>query len=331
MIEFLYPSWFWLLLLIPAYVAFEVFVKRKKQPTLPFSAFNQLKQAGAKNSLFIYLFIVIRCLAIVALVFALVRPRQALKKQEVTGKGIDIVLAVDVSGSMLALDLKPDNRLEAAKKVAAEFIDKRKNDRIGIVTFAEHAYTKCPLTLDYNILKLINSKLEVDREASGTAVGVGLATAVARLKNSKAKNKIIILITDGKNNTGSVNPLDAAEIASVKGIKVYTIGVGKEGMAPFPAIDPFSGRTVYRQMRVEIDMDTLNEIAKITGTKKARRAQNTEELAEIMALIDKYEKTEYKIRNYFKYNEKFYVFLLIGVGLILLELMLKTVFRRQVI
>jgi Ca-activated chloride channel family protein len=248
----------------------------------------------------------------------------ANQRKEIEGEGIDIVLAIDVSGSMKALDFKPVNRLEAAKKVASEFIDQRQNDRIGIVTFAGAAFTQCPLTLDYNILKKMMSEVQIDENANGTAIGMGLGTAVSRLRKSEAKSKVVVLVTDGKSNTGKIEPLQAAELAATYGMKVYTIGVGKEGYVDFPVTHPIYGQTTQK-MRVDIDMETLDKIAKITGTEFARRAHNTEELKQIIDRIDKLEKTKLKIKNFVEYKEMFPILLILAMIALLVEFGLKVV------
>jgi Ca-activated chloride channel family protein len=253
------------------------------------------------------------------MIIAFAGPRLSFKHQQISGKGIDIMLAVDVSGSMEAIDFKPKNRLEAAKKVAEYFINKRKNDRIGIVKFAENAFTQCPLTLDYNILMKILSEIKIDKQAQGTAIGLGIATSVARLKNSKAKSKVLILITDGRNNSGNIDPLTAAGLAKTFGIKIYTIGVGKKGYAEIPVKDPIYGKR-YQKIKVDVDMDMLNKIAFETGTIKAYRAHNTKELKDIIDNINKMEKTEIKIKNYYRYQDLFSIFIILSICLLLVEL-----------
>ena len=266
-----------------------------------------------------------RVVIISLFIVALARPRIANKKSLITGKGIDI----DVSGSMQAVDFKPKNRLESAKSVAEKFIEKRKNDRIGIVTFAEYAFTQCPLTLDYNILMNILKKIKIDKEANGTAIGVGLATAVARLKESKAKSKVIILITDVRDNTGQLDPFTAAQYAKEYGIKVYAIGVGKEGYADFPIQTPFGVQ--YQKIKSDLDMNTLNKIASITGTKRAYRARNTKELENIMKEIDRMEKSKIEIKNYYEYKEIFWYFLFVAFVLMIIDFMFRTIIRKGLI
>ena len=327
MLEIMYPNWFWALLLLLPYLAFEIFYKDKKKVRLLFSRVDLLKETAKRSSWLRFLPVILRSLIIILLIISLARPRIANKKTQITGKGIDIILAIDVSGSMRAVDFKPVNRLEAAKKVAEEFIQNRKNDRIGLVTFSDNAFTQCPLTLDYNILMTLLEKIQIDEEANGTAIGMGLATAVARLKDSKAKSKVIILITDGRNNTGEIDPFTAAELAETYGIKVYTIGVGSKGPVDFPVQTPFGIQ--YRKVNIDIDMNTLNKIAQMTGTEKARRATNTAELKLIMKHIDKMEKTEIKIKNYYQYEELFFKFLIAALILLLAEFFVRIVFRKE--
>jgi len=323
----MYPKWFWLLLLLLPYLAYEIFYKDRKKVRLRFSRVDLIKDVAIHNSWLRFFPVILRSFVLILLVVSLARPRIANKKTQITGKGIDIILAIDVSGSMQAVDFKPVNRLEAAKKVATEFIQNRKNDRIGLVTFSDVAFTQCPLTLDYNILMTLLNKIKIDKDAKGTAIGMGLATSVARLKDSKAKSKVIILITDGRNNSGEIDPFTAAELAETYNIKVYTIGVGSKGPVDFPMQTPYGIQ--YRKVNIDIDMGTLNKIAQMTGTKRARRATNTQELKMIMKHIDKMEKTEIKIKNYYRYEELFQKFLIAALILLLLEFSLRIVFRYE--
>lgn len=241
-----------------------------------------------------YVLIILRSAAIVLLVIALARPQYGNEQTKVTTEGIDIVLAVDVSGSMLAEDFeiggRRHNRLYVIKQVVKEFIQKRTNDRIGLVVFAGRAYTQCPMTLDYGMLLQLLEKAEIGMVEDGTAIGSGIGSSVDRLKNTKAKSKVIILLTDGRNNAGEIDPFTAAEIARTFGIRIYTIGAGTKGLAPFPAVDLF-GNTVMKQVKIDIDDDALREVAKITDG-RYYRATDTESLKEIYSQIDKLEKTE---------------------------------------
>jgi Ca-activated chloride channel family protein len=265
---------------------------------------------------------------ILLLVLSLARPRLAHKRQQITGKGIDIILAIDVSGSMKAIDFKPDNRLEAAKKVAVDFIEKRRNDRIGCIVFSENALTQCPLTLDYNILMTIMENIKINEEANGTAIGMGLATAVARIRESEAKSKVIILITDGRNNAGEIDPITAADFAATYGIKVYPIGVGSKGLVDYPVQTPYGIQ--YQKVKIDIDMDTLNKIAEITGTERARLATNTAELEAILGYIDQMEKTEIVINDYYIYQEMFWRYLLFAFALMMIEFLFRIVIKKEI-
>ena len=328
MLEFVNPRWFWLLLVLLPYLLFELLYKPRHRATFFHPKVEVLKKLNKFSNWTQYITIGLNCLIIILFVVALARPRLAHKRQEIKGKGIDIVMAIDISGSMKAIDFQPENRLGAAKEGAEKFIENRKNDRIGLVTFAETAFTQCPLTLDYNVLMTILDNIEIDETANGTAIGLGLATAVGRLKDSEAKTKVIILITDGRRNRGEIEPSTAADLAKTYGIKVYTIGVGKEGEVDFPVQTGYG--VTYRKMRVDIDMETLNSIAQITGTERARRATNTKELFAIMDYIDKLEKTELKIKNYYEYEELFYIYLILGLILLLIQFVYRFIFVKEI-
>ncbi len=328
MLEFVYPNWFWGLLILIPIIAYHLFYKQKKQVYLVHSRIDLIREIAKRSSWLRYFSLILRCIIIILLILALARPRLSHKRKEIIGKGIDIILAIDVSGSMKAVDFKPVNRLEASKKVAIDFIEKRRNDRIGLIIFAENAFTQCPLTLDYNILMQIMEKVEINEQANGTAIGMGLATSVARLKDSEAKSKVIILITDGRNNTGEIDPFTAADLAATFGIKVYPIGVGSKGMVDYPMQSAFGIR--YQKVKIEMDMESLNKIAEMTGTERARRATNTEELQAIIRLIDQMEKSEIKEFNYFEYDELFPRFLFSAFIFALLEFTFTVILRREI-
>lgn len=328
MLEFVYPDWFWGLLIILPYIAYEIFIKNKKKVRLIHSRIDLIRDVAGRSSFLRFIPIILRVLVLVLLIISLARPRISHKKQQITGKGIDIMLAIDVSGSMKAVDFKPTNRLEAAKRVALKFIEKRRNDRIGLIVFSENAYTQCPLTLDYNILMSIMQDVKINEEASGTAIGMGLATAVARLKDSEAKSKVIILITDGRNNAGEIEPFDAAGLASAFEVKVYPVGVGRKGLVDFPVQTAFGVR--YKKVKIDIDMESLDKIAEITGTNHARLATNTDELSAIMKHIDEMEKTELKINDYYVYQELFWRYLLAAFILLLLEFVFRIMIRKEI-
>jgi Ca-activated chloride channel family protein len=271
---------------------------------------------------------VFRLLALTALIVAMARPRTVdISNKTKTTKGIDIVMAIDVSGSMLAKDLKP-NRMEALKKVAASFVDERPNDRIGLVVYASEAYTKTPVTSDKAIIQQAIESIKYDNVLQdGTGIGMGLATAVNRLKDSKAKSKVIILLTDGVNNAGFIEPETASDIAKQYGIKVYTVGIGTNGMAEFPyAIAP-NGQFLFRMMQVEIDEQLMKNIARKTDGKYFRATSNNK-LEEIYAAINKLETTEIEELKFYDYDEKFRPFVLLAGFLLLLEIGLRnTVYR----
>jgi Ca-activated chloride channel family protein len=321
-LDFYSPWWLLGLILVPLYLYYELKFKSKKRMQLPFSRFSLLSRFKPKYSIWKYLYPALRAALILCLVIAVARPRFGKGREDIQGEGVDIVIALDVSGSMLAVDFMPENRLGAAKKVAKEFILQRERDRIGLVTFSEYALTRCPLTHDHASLTQLLSQVEVNKEASSTAIGLGLATAVARLRNSTAKSKVIILITDGVNNTGEVDPFSAAEMAKTFGIKVYPVGVGSNGLVDFPVSDPIFG-TRYQKVLIEMDMETLNKIASVTGTNQAALATSTQQLKAILDNIDKLEKSRYKIRYYYDYKEIFPFFLWLALCLMLIELTLK--------
>jgi Ca-activated chloride channel homolog len=328
MFEFVNPAWLWSLLLLIPYLLYEIFYLQKKRVRFIHSRLDLLKQSANYSSWQRFIPIILNVLIITTIIFSLARPRMAYKKQRIKGKGIDILLAIDISGSMKAVDFQPTNRLEAAKKVAMEFIEKRVNDRIGLIVFSDNAFTQCPLTLDYNILMNIMEHVKINDEASGTAIGMGLATAVARIKDSDAKSKVIILITDGRNNTGEIDPFTAAELAETFGVKVYPIGVGSKGEVDYPYNTAFGVK--YRKVKIDIDMDALNKIAEITGTERARLAQNTVELQAIINYIDELEKSEIEIQNYYLYVELFSYFTFLALALLFILLFSRLVLVREI-
>lgn len=328
-ISFLNPEFFWLLLIIPVAIAW-LFWKRKEQSaTLKISSvtgFKSSKSALAKLKPYLN---VLRLLALTSLIIALARPRTVdISNQTKTTKGIDIVMAIDLSSSMLAKDLKP-NRMEALKEVAANFVVGRPNDRIGIVVYAGEAYTKTPVTSDKAIVEDAIKNMAFDGVLQdGTAIGMGLTTAVNRLKDSKAKSKVIILMTDGVNNSGFIEPETASEIAKEYGIKVYTIGIGTNGMAQFPyAYAPNGKDFLYKMLPVEIDQELMKTIAKNTGGKYFRAVSNTK-LEQIYNEINKLETTEIEELKYYDYDEKYRPFILFAGILLLIEIGLRnTLFK----
>lgn len=316
------------LALVPLLVAWWVWRYRKQKPELQYSDMGQLE--GMKKTLRQCLYpmgYVLRVLGLAALVVALARPQTSLSKKEMKVEGIDVVLALDVSGSMKAQDFRP-NRLEAAKKVASNFIAGRKNDRIGLVVFSGEAYTQIPLTIDHHVLQSQLAKVKSGTLRDGTALGDGLATAINRIKDSKAKSKVIILLTDGVNNMGSVDPKSAAEIAAMYDIRLYTIGVGSRGMAPYPAQDPW-GRTVMQNMPVEIDEGLLKQMAESTQDGRYYRATSKKSLEDIFEQIDQMEKTKIDVTQYSQTRDEYMPFLLAGLLCLLLEVLLKLLYFKD--
>ena len=264
---------------------------------------------------------IIRLSVLTLLILGLARPQSGTRQQEITTEGIDIMLILDVSSSMKAEDFKPKNRIEAAKQVAKEFIAGRNNDRIGLVIFAGEAFTQCPLTLDYGVLVDLLDKIQVAPESwDGTAIGNGVATAVMRLKDSKAKSKVVILLTDGRNNAGEINPLTAAQVAQTFDIRIYTIGAGTKGSAMFPIEDPIFGKR-YVSMPVEIDEGLLQNIANQTDGRYFR-ATDTEKLRDIYQEINEMEKTKIEVKEFTKYRELYINYAGAGLFLLLFELVL---------
>lgn len=324
---FAYPEFFWGLLAIPVLVAWHI-LSRKKQVAHVLSPSIKAFTKSGRLPKWQLLLLVLRMLAIGLILVALARPQtQDVSTQTKTNKGIDIVMAIDVSSSMLARDLKP-SRLSALKKVAASFIANRTADRIGLVVYAGESYTKTPITSDKALVVDVLNKINYDGVINdGTAIGMGLATAVNRLRDSKAKSKVIILLTDGVNNTGFVDPKTAAGLASSFGIKTYTIGLGSNGSAPAPVALRPDGSFVYQLTKVEIDEDLLKDIAKQTGGSYYRATDN-KKLEAIYKEIDKLERTEVEEIRYTKYHEKFRVFVFLALAALLSEWLLRhTLFK----
>jgi Ca-activated chloride channel family protein len=310
----------WFLLLIPFLVVIHIYYHRKKQNSLILSSFDNFpeykKTTRQKLS---FLPILFKLTAIALIIITLARPQSSSGGQNVTTEGIDIVMALDISASMLAEDLKP-NRIDAAKKVAQQFIDNRPTDRIGLVIFSGESFTQCPITSDHAVIKNLMAGIESGMLSDGTAIGEGLATAVNRIKGSKSKSKVIILLTDGVNNVGAVDPLTAGDIAKAFNVRVYTIGVGSQGMAPYPFKTPFGIQ--YQNVPVQIDEDVLKQIAAETGGKYFR-ATNTAKLKEVYNEIDKMEKTKISVTEFHNKSEEFYPLILLAIGLLALEILLK--------
>lgn len=327
-LTFLNPEFFWLFLVIPVVVFWFWKKKNQQSATLKMSSLDGFKGTKSVITKLKPVLNVFRVLALCSLIIALARPRtvDVSNKTKIT-KGVDIVMAIDVSGSMLAKDLKP-NRMEALKRVAADFVQERPNDRIGLVVYASEAYTKTPVTSDKAIiLDAINSIKYDNVLQDGTGIGMGLATAVNRLKDSQAKSKVIILLTDGVNNSGFIEPETASDIAKQYGIKVYTIGIGTNGMAMFPYAVAPNGEFLFQMMKVEIDEQLMKNIAKKTEGQYFRATSNSK-LAEIYASINKLETTEIEELKFYDYDEKFRLFVWIAGFLLLAEFGLRnTVFK----
>ena len=327
--SFMHPHFLWLLLVLPVALYWHYFIQNQQEVAIKMSTTEGL---STKTSLLIqvrpFLF-VLKLLALGFIIIALARPRNTQKSSYTDNtSGIDIVIATDVSGSMLATDFKP-NRLEAIKEVAYNFIQKRTNDRIGLVVYAGESYTRTPVTSDKAML--LNSLKEVQYNGmvlqDGTAIGIGLATAINRLKDSKTKSKIIILLTDGVNNLGSLDPISAAEIAKTYGIKVYTVGVGTNGMANFPVAKDANGNIVFQPQKVEIDEKILQEIAATTNGKYFRATDN-KKLEAIYDEIDRLEKSKITENRFMMFDEQFRPWLLIGLFVLALEMILsRTLFK----
>ncbi len=324
-IEFADGYFLYLLIIIPL-LLFWYWYKHSKRTAdiqLPETSVFEKSNKSIRQYL-MHLPFVLRMIAIALLIIALARPQTSTKRQDVSIEGIDIVMALDVSGSMLAQDLKPD-RLEAAKKVALEFMEGRPNDRVGLVVFSGETFTQVPLTTDHSVLKNLFEDVKSGMIKDGTAIGDGLSTAINRLKESLAISKVIILLTDGVNNAGSIDPKSAAEIAEMYGIRIYTIGVGSRGVAPYPVQTTFGVR--YQNMEVKIDEDLLKQVAAMTDGKYFRATSN-KKLREIYNEIDKLEKSKIDVTEFKQKHEEFLPLALIALGLFILDIILKnTIFR----
>lgn len=316
-----------LLIIVPLMVVWYILKQKDGTASLQVSSLKAFQ--GGKHSFRVYLrhfLFLLRIIAVSGLLLVLARPQSSDNWQDVTTEGIDIVIALDISSSMLARDFSP-NRLEASKEVAVQFISGRPLDRIGLVVFSGESFTQCPLTTDHAVLINLFQELESGMIEDGTAIGMGLATAVNRLKDSEAISRVVILLTDGVNNRGSVAPLTAAEIAATFGVRVYTIGVGSHGTAPYPVQTAFG--TKYQQMPVEIDEETLQEIAQITEGKYFR-ADNADKLKAIYEEIDQMEKAKIEVQEYSNKDEEFFWFAVMAAIAIFLEILLKHTLLRNI-
>ncbi|MGB2706335.1 MAG: VWA domain-containing protein [Candidatus Omnitrophota bacterium] len=325
----------WFLILAPLALAALIFYKkiRKKKPTIRFSSEKLLSEIKPSLKLKIAAHLVdLRAAALFLMILALARPVWPVAQAKVRREGIDIVLAVDVSTSMRAEDFEIGtrrmNRLDVVKDVIEDFIRRRKNDRIGMIVFASRTYTVCPLTLDKNWLLKNLDRVQIGMVGDGTAIGSGIASALNRLKDTKAEDRVIILLTDGRNNTGKIHPLTAAEMATTLAVKVYTIGAGSRGPVPYPFRDAF-GRIVYKPVKIDIDEETLGKIASITGA-RYYRATDTASLREIYDQINRLETYQIEERGYTEYRELFPLFLFPGLIILFLEIILANTILRTI-
>ncbi|MCL3852221.1 MULTISPECIES: VWA domain-containing protein [Parabacteroides] len=322
------PTYLYLLLLLIPMIGWYIWKLCKSQASLQVSS-SEAFDAPGTTSWKVYLRhvpFVLRMAAVAVLIIILARPQSTNSWQNTSTEGIDIVMAMDISSSMLAQDLKP-NRLEASKDVAASFINGRPNDNIGLVVFAAESFTQCPLTTDHTVLLNLFKDVQPGIIQDGTAIGLGLANAVSRIKDSQAKSKVIILLTDGVNNAGEIAPVTAAEIAKTFGIRVYAIGVGTKGMAPYPFQTAFGIQ--YQDVPVEIDEPTLKQIAATTGGQYFRATDNTS-LKEIYSEIDKMEKTKISVQQYSKKQEEYKNWALLLFALLLVEILLRNTLLRNI-
>ncbi len=323
------PAYLWLLLAVPVMVVYLVFLREKDIPTLTFSSFASLSNLRKGIELRSWTLVpgTIKIAAFVLMVLAMARPQKGLRSEEMTTKATDIMICLDASRSMLAIDFKPDNRFHVAKGVVEDFIKGREQDRLGLVLFAEYAITQCPLTTDKSALLTILESLQVGSiSPDQTAIGVGLATCVNRLKNSKAKSKVIILVTDGANNAGNIDPITAAKTAAAFGIKIYSIGAGTTGETMMPVDDPNFGRRLV-PIQSDLNEDELLRIASESNG-KYYRAKSEGALKEIFKEIDSLEKTDIKIKEFVDYKELYWPFLISAALLLMIEaVLIKTQFR----
>ena len=326
--RFANPYLLWLLVLLAPMIAYYIYRTLQGGAAIRISTIEGVRRAPRTLRYWLrHAPFVLRCAAFVLLVVALARPQDVDEQRRSSAEGIDIMLAVDVSGSMLARDFKPD-RITAAKEVAGRFIADRYGDRLGLVVFAGEAFTQSPLTTDQSTLQTMLSRIRSGIIEDGTAIGNGLATAINRLRESDAKSKVIILLTDGVNNRGEIAPLMAADIAADMGIKVYTIGVGTRGKAPYPVVDMF-GNMSFQPMDVEIDENTLEGIAERTGGRYFRATDN-DKLQSIYDEINQLEKSKVEVTDYTVYHERFLALLLAALGVLLLEFLFTNIILKRI-
>jgi len=325
-LTFAYKPILFLLALIPALVAWYVWKQRDRYSEIKFVHSQYV--TGVKKSLrlrLLHLPFALRIFAMALLIIALARPQTTSSTRDVNVEGVDIMLAIDISGSMLAEDFKP-NRMEVAKKTAIEFMGMRPNDRLGVSGFAGQSITFVPLTTDHALVKDLTSRITTNMVQDGTAIGDGLATSINRLRDSEAVSKVIVLLTDGINNAGMIDPLTAAEIANLYGIRVYTIGVGSEGLVPFPVRTPF-GDVVYQNIEMPVDEELLRQMAEMTGGMYFRADSRTK-LAEIFYEIDQLERTKFDVMEFSRKEDRFLFLVMLALGLLVLEILLRNTWLR---
>ncbi len=327
-VRFENPRILWLLLVLVPMVVYYVYRTLQGRAAIRLSTVRGVERLRHTYRYWLrHMPFVLRCAVVALVIFAMARPQSAEDRQNINAEGIDIVMALDISGSMLARDFQPD-RLSAAKDIGSKFIFGRPTDRIGLVVFAGEAFTQSPITTDHVSLVNLMNQIEIGMIADGTAIGNGLATAVNRLKESDSPSKVIILLTDGVNNSGQIDPMTAAQIAADYGIRVYAVGIGSEGVAPTPTLNAWGGIS-FVQAKVEIDEDILRRIAEQTGGRYFRATDNTK-LAEIYAEIDRLEKTRVEVENFVKYSEVYHGWLLLAIVLLVVEILSRYLFLRQI-
>lgn len=325
-ITFAHPKLLYLLLLIPIIIAWYIFRQKDSKASLQISTLAGFSKAPFSIRVYLrHLPFALRTIAIALVITVLARPQSSNTWQDIDTEGIDIMIALDISSSMLARDFEPD-RIEAAKDIGIQFVSGRRNDRLGLAIFAGESFTMCPLTTDHASVINMFKDIKMGLLEDGTAIGSGLATAVARLADSDAISRVVILLTDGVNNRGEVAPLTAAEIAKTYGVRVYAVGVGSQGMAPYPVQTPFGTR--YQDMKVEIDEEVLSQIAEMTGGKYFRATDN-EALKKVYDEIDRLEKTKIEVTEFSKKQEEYRKYALIALALVVIEVLLRTTILRS--
>ncbi len=326
-IVFAYKHFLWFLLLVPILTGWYIWKQRERYASIRYThaGFLAKSQPGLRTYMIHFPFM-LRMISIIALIFALARPQSSLRSQDITVEGIDIVIALDISGSMLAEDFKP-NRLESAKTTALAFIDMRPGDRIGMTVFSGESFTLCPITTDHALLKELTASVNTGMVEDGTAIGDGLATAINRLRESQAISKVVILLTDGINNAGVIDPLTAAEIASLLGVRVYTIGVGSTGMVPYPFQTPFGIQ--YQQVEIPVDEILLREIAAMSGG-RYYWADNQKKLEEIYQEIDQLERTKIDVTEYTRKRDEYLPLIIFAICLFGLEILLRNTWLKTI-